>query len=139
MAKARTLTFRKILLRLDSAHDALEIRVNLAGRKKVSHIIQGLSMHINRHDAVSVLGLNGVEKTTTLRTILGLTPERSGRILLVCVAEWLTLLLVEQNYRMALKVASRHYLMGLKGLINGTATSEELLADRNIIKQHLSV
>jgi len=48
MAKAGTLTSRKILVRSDSAHDALETRVNLAGRKKVSHIIQGLSMHINR-------------------------------------------------------------------------------------------
>jgi branched-chain amino acid transport system ATP-binding protein len=60
-------------------------------------------------------------------------------ILLVCVAEGLTLLLVEQNYRMALKVASRHYLMGIKGKISGTATSEELMADGDIIKQHLSV
>jgi len=40
MAKARTLTSRKILVRLDSAHDALETRVNLAGRKKVSYIIK---------------------------------------------------------------------------------------------------
>ncbi len=221
-----------------------------------SHIIQGLSMHINRLEAVSILGRNGVGKTTTLRSIMGLTPARSGKILIdgrettrwpphrvvrrgigyvpaerhifpglsveenlklaekpeapgdvwnidkiyghfpvlkvrgrqdgstlsggeqqmlaigralmgnpilmlldepsqglapllvyeviqpilvVCVQEGLTLLLVEQNYRMALKVASRHYLMGIKGLINGTATSEELLADGDIIKQHLSV
>ena len=40
MVKARTLTSRKILVRLDSAHDALETRVNLAGRKKVSYIIK---------------------------------------------------------------------------------------------------
>jgi len=40
---------------------------------------------------------------------------------------------------MALKVASRHYLMGTKGKINGTATSEELMADGEIIKRHLSV
>jgi hypothetical protein len=40
MAKARTLTSRKILVRLDSARDALDTRVNLAGRKKVSYIIK---------------------------------------------------------------------------------------------------
>ena len=40
MAKARTLTSRKILVRLDSAHDALDTRINLAGRKKVSYIIK---------------------------------------------------------------------------------------------------
>ncbi len=221
-----------------------------------SHIIQGLSMYINRFEAVSILGRNGVGKTTTLRSILGLTPARSGKImidgqdttrwpphrvvrqgigyvpaerhifpglsveenlklaekpvvegnlwnrekvydhfpvlkararqegstlsggeqqmlaigralmanplvmlldepsqglapllvyeviqpiLLVCVAEGLTLLLVEQNYRMALKVASRHYLMGIKGKISRSATSEELATDGEIIKQHLSV
>jgi len=40
MDKARTLTSRKILVRLDSAHDALETRINLTGRKKVSYIIK---------------------------------------------------------------------------------------------------
>ena len=51
----------------------------------------------------------------------------------------LTLLVVEQNYRMALKIASRHYLMGTKGKIGGAATSEELNADDAIIRKHLSV
>ena len=221
-----------------------------------SHIIQGLSMHINRHEAVSILGRNGVGKTTTLRSILGLNPPRSGLvkingedtsgwpthriikkgiayvpaerhifpglsveenlriaekpardennwtiekvygqfpvlesrnkqdgstlsggeqqmlaigralmsnplimlldepsqglapllvyeviqpILLVCIESGLTLLLVEQNHRMALQVASRHYLMGVKGIIAQTATSEELLANGEIITRHLSV
>ena len=40
MEKARTLTSRKILVRLDSAHDALDTRIKLAGRKKVSYIIK---------------------------------------------------------------------------------------------------
>ncbi len=38
--KARSLTSRKILVRLDSAHDALDTRVALAGRKNVSYIIK---------------------------------------------------------------------------------------------------
>lgn len=221
-----------------------------------SHIIQGLSMNINRHEAVSILGRNGVGKTTTLRSIMGLTPPRAGKIkingdettrwpthrvvrkgiayvpaerhifpglsveenltlaakpakdendwtmekvynqfpvleartkqdgstlsggeqqmlaiaralmsnplimildepsqglapllvyeviqpiLLVCIKAGLTLLLVEQNHRMALKVASRHYLMGIKGKIAQTATSEELLANDEIITKHLSI
>ncbi len=221
-----------------------------------SHIIQGLSMHVERLEAVSILGRNGVGKTTTLRSILGLTPARRGKvringqdttrwpphrivrkgigyvpaerhifpgvsveenlklaakpkgdedewtrekvynhfpvlkarfrqdgstlsggeqqmlaigralmgnplimlldepsqglapllvyeviqpILLLCIQSGLTLLLVEQNYRMALKVASRHYLMGTKGSIGRTATSEELIADSEIIKKHLTV
>jgi hypothetical protein len=40
LKKARTLTSRKILVRLDSAHDALETRVALAGYKDVSYIIK---------------------------------------------------------------------------------------------------
>jgi branched-chain amino acid transport system ATP-binding protein len=221
-----------------------------------SHIIQGLSMEVNRLEAVSILGRNGVGKTTTLRSIMGLTPPRKGKIridgedttrwpthkivrkgigyvpaerhifpgvsveenlslaekpsadkeawdmekvythfpvlrarkrqdgstlsggeqqmlaigralmgnpvimlldepsqglapllvyeviqpiLLFCVQSGLTLLLVEQNYRMALKVASRHYLMGIKGNIGQTATSDELISDSDIIKKHLAV
>jgi branched-chain amino acid transport system ATP-binding protein len=221
-----------------------------------SHIIQGLSMDVNRHEAVSILGRNGVGKTTTLRSIIGLTPPRTGSIridgeettrwsthriirkglayvpaerhifpglsveenltlaaapprgndpwtmekvfghfpvlglrrrqdgstlsggeqqmlaigralmgnplimlldepsqglapilvnqviepiLIVCVGAGLTVLLVEQNYRMALKVASNHYLMGTKGTIRRTATSEELMEDGEIIHKHLSI
>jgi branched-chain amino acid transport system ATP-binding protein len=221
-----------------------------------SHIIQGLSMDVERLEAVSILGRNGVGKTTTLRSIMGLNPPRRGTIringeettrlpthkvvrkgigyvpaerhifpgvsveenlvlaakpssdkdawnmekvythfpvlkarnrqdgstlsggeqqmlaigralmgnpiimlldepsqglapllvfeviqpiLLFCIESGLTVLLVEQNYRMALKVASRHYLMGTKGKIAQTATSEELMADSEIIKKHLAV
>ena len=45
-----------------------------------SHVIQGLSMHVDETEAVSILGRNGVGKTTTLRSIMGLTPSRSGKI-----------------------------------------------------------
>lgn len=38
--RARTLTSKKLLVRLDSAHDALETRLALRGREKVSYIIK---------------------------------------------------------------------------------------------------
>lgn len=38
--RARTLTKKKLLVRLDSAHDALETRLALRGREKVSYIIK---------------------------------------------------------------------------------------------------
>jgi hypothetical protein len=38
--RARTLTSKKLLVRLDSAHDALETRLALRNRKKVSYIIK---------------------------------------------------------------------------------------------------
>jgi branched-chain amino acid transport system ATP-binding protein len=221
-----------------------------------SHIIQGLSLFVEKGEAVSILGRNGVGKTTTLRSIIGLPPPRSGSIRIEGqdVAGWaphriavrgiayvpserhifpgltveenlklserplpgekgwtfagvyeffpiletrrkqdgatlsggeqqmlaiaralmgnprimlldepsqglspilvnvvrdiirdlvtrhgLTLLLVEQNFRMTLKLATRHYLMGVKGKVEHTATTQELLADEGIIKKHMSV
>ncbi len=221
-----------------------------------SHIIQGLSMYVEEYEAVSILGRNGVGKTSTLRSIMGLTPPREGKIridgadttrwgphkvaklgvayvpaerhifpglnveenlklaarpgngsnpwtlervyhqfpvladrsrqdgatlsggeqqmlaigralisnpkiiildepsqglspLMVemvtevvrdfCVASGITLLVVEQNYRMALSVADRHYLMGTKGNIARVAATEELIDNPDIIHAHLSV
>ena len=40
LAKARSLTSRKLLVRLDSAHDALDTRVTLAGQEKVSYVVK---------------------------------------------------------------------------------------------------
>lgn len=40
LEKARSVTSRKLLVRLDSAHDALETRVALAGQRKVSYILK---------------------------------------------------------------------------------------------------
>nr|WP_207061527.1 ABC transporter ATP-binding protein [Motiliproteus sp. SC1-56] len=44
-----------------------------------SHILQGVSLEVGRGETVSLMGRNGMGKTTTLRSILGLTPPRSGR------------------------------------------------------------
>jgi branched-chain amino acid transport system ATP-binding protein len=222
-----------------------------------SHVIQGLSLEVGEGEAVCILGRNGVGKTTTLRSIVGLTPPRSGSvriagqevrgwpphriarlgvayvpaerhifpdltveenlkvaerppregmepwtlervyelfpvlgerrhsggtrlsggeqqmlaigralmgnprvmlldepsqglspILVSKVAEvvsrlvkefGLTLLLVEQNFRIALQMATRHYLMGTKSKIQGVVSSQELMENQELIKKHLSV
>lgn len=46
-----------------------------------SHVLQGMTLTIEQGAIVSLLGRNGVGKTTTLRTIMGLNPPRRGRIL----------------------------------------------------------
>jgi branched-chain amino acid transport system ATP-binding protein len=46
------------------------------------HILQGVSLEIAPGRIAAVLGRNGVGKTTTLRSIIGLTPPRRGRVLL---------------------------------------------------------
>jgi len=46
----------------------------------LSHILFGVSLEINEGEIVGMLGRNGVGKTTTLRSIMGLTPPHSGSI-----------------------------------------------------------
>jgi branched-chain amino acid transport system ATP-binding protein len=47
-----------------------------------SHVLQGVSLSIREGEVVCLLGRNGVGKTTTLRSVMGLTPPRSGKIFL---------------------------------------------------------
>ncbi|MHB8076101.1 ABC transporter ATP-binding protein [Desulfosporosinus fructosivorans] len=46
----------------------------------LSHILFGLSLKVSKGEVVCLLGRNGVGKTTTLRSIIGLTPPKSGQI-----------------------------------------------------------
>jgi branched-chain amino acid transport system ATP-binding protein len=45
-----------------------------------SHILQDVSFEVARGEAVALLGRNGVGKTTTLRSVMGLSPPRGGSI-----------------------------------------------------------
>jgi branched-chain amino acid transport system ATP-binding protein len=45
-----------------------------------SHVLQGVTMHVDRGTVAAVLGRNGVGKTTLCRSIVGFTSARSGRI-----------------------------------------------------------
>ncbi len=47
-----------------------------------SHIIQGLSFHVNQGECVSLIGSNGMGKTTTLLSIMGLSHPSEGTVLL---------------------------------------------------------
>ncbi len=47
-----------------------------------SHVLFDLSLSIDAGEVVCLLGRNGAGKTTTIRTIVGLTPPRSGRVIL---------------------------------------------------------
>lgn len=47
----------------------------------LAHILYDVSLTIAEGETVSLLGRNGAGKTTTLRSIMGLTPPASGRIL----------------------------------------------------------
>ncbi|MFZ5881320.1 MAG: ABC transporter ATP-binding protein [Chloroflexota bacterium] len=44
------------------------------------HILQGVDLRVPKGSIVALLGRNGAGKTTTLKSILGLTPPREGRV-----------------------------------------------------------
>jgi branched-chain amino acid transport system ATP-binding protein len=47
-----------------------------------SHVLQGTTLRAQRGKVTSILGRNGVGKTTLCRSLAGLTPARRGRIVL---------------------------------------------------------
>ena len=47
-----------------------------------SYILRGISMEVPQGAVVALLGRNGMGKTTTIRSIVGLTPPRRGKIML---------------------------------------------------------
>ena len=45
-----------------------------------SHILQGVSINLQKGEVICLLGRNGAGKTTTLRSIMGFTPPRKGSV-----------------------------------------------------------
>ena len=45
-----------------------------------SHILHGVSLEVTEGKITALLGRNGAGKTTTLRSLMGLTPAREGRV-----------------------------------------------------------
>jgi branched-chain amino acid transport system ATP-binding protein len=46
----------------------------------LSRVLFGISIDVNEGECVCLLGRNGVGKTTTMRSVMGLTPPSAGRI-----------------------------------------------------------
>jgi branched-chain amino acid transport system ATP-binding protein len=59
------------LLTVDDIHTAYGL----------SRVLFGVSVEVNAGECVALLGRNGVGKTTTMRSVMGLTPPAGGRVL----------------------------------------------------------
>ena len=46
----------------------------------LSQVLFGLSLSVRSGEMVAMMGRNGMGKTTTIRSILGLTPARAGAV-----------------------------------------------------------
>jgi branched-chain amino acid transport system ATP-binding protein len=55
-----------------------------------SHVLHGVSLAVGRGETVTLMGRNGMGKTTTIRSVLGLTTARSGQVLVrgIPVSGW---------------------------------------------------
>lgn len=54
--------------------------VNLNAWYGESHVLHGVNMTVREGETITILGRNGVGKTTTLRTIMGIIRERKGEV-----------------------------------------------------------
>lgn len=46
------------------------------------HALKGISLTVEKGEIVTLIGSNGAGKSTTLRTISGITPPRQGQVTL---------------------------------------------------------
>ena len=53
-----------------------------------SHVLHGVDFSVRKGEVVTLLGRNGAGRTSTLKSILGLTGRRTGSIVVNGVAAW---------------------------------------------------
>lgn len=120
--------------------------INVHTYYEESHILNAVSLKVSTGAVVSILGRNGMGKSTTVHSIIGFTPPRSGTILFkekeitslppykIC---WMGLALVPQGRRIfpTLSVGENLTLGARKTKRNDTWTLERVYSLFPILKE----
>src|SRR5262249_20723605 len=82
MRPTRSGATRRCRKSISERHAMLELR-DVHSFYGPAHVVHGVSLTVNRGEVVALLGRNGMGKTTTMRSIMGLAPPqvRAGAIL----------------------------------------------------------
>ena len=105
-----------------------------------SHVLHGVTLTVADGEVLTILGRNGMGKTTLIRSIIGFTPPRVGTVRLKGqdVAGFPPYRLVEQNLPLALGVADRVHILS-RGQIVYTGAPAALTADEEVKSRYLGV
>ena len=123
-----------------------------------SHILQGVDLAVREREIVSILGRNGVGRSTALKAIMGDVPARGAIIFKKRLIAGLKsyeiarlgigyvpenrdifgALTVEQKLTIALRISHRLYVMG-HGRIVFEGSPDDLRADRSVRQTWLEV
>src|SRR5947207_115851 len=124
-----------------------------------SQVLFGVNLEIQPGQVVSLLGRNGMGKTTTVRSIMGIVRPQQGTISfqnasLVGLpplvrseiyrsierlkAEGLSILLIDKDVRALTRAADVHYVLE-KGRVLWTGTSAQLAASQDVQHRYLGV
>src|SRR5437879_3943869 len=118
-----------------------------------SQVLFDISFQIKPGEAVTLLGRNGMGKTTTVRSIMGLTRAKGGTISfrgrrIEREASWKclerlrqagqTLLVIDKYLERLVRLADRHTIIE-RGRVAWQGSSAELAADRGLWHRYLGV
>ena len=127
----------------------------------LSQVLFGLSLSVRTGEMVAMMGRNGMGKTTTIRSIMGLTPARAGAIrfaghevhnfpsfriaqlgighcLSMLKARGQSVLVIDKNIEHLTRIADRHYIIE-RGRAVWSGTSEQLIAKPDLQHRYLGV
>ena len=101
-----------------------------------SQALFGMELGIDAGEVVTLMGRNGMGKTTTVSTIMGLLPARRGTV--EFLGQRVERLPSFRIARLGLGLADRHHIVE-KGRVVWTGPSDALARDKDLQHRYLGV